>query len=32
MNAPERCFLPDIQAGADLRRLAIDKVGVRGLR
>ncbi|MBO3708903.1 MAG: GTP cyclohydrolase I FolE2 [Candidatus Accumulibacter sp.] len=32
MNAPERFFLPDIQASTDLRRLAIDKVGVRGLR
>ena len=32
MNAPDRFFLPDIQASADERRLAIDKVGVRGLR
>ena len=32
MNAPEKIFLPDIQASADLRRLAIQQVGVRGLR
>lgn len=32
MNAPEKIFLPDIQASADHRRLAIDKVGVRDLR
>jgi hypothetical protein len=32
MNAPERFFLPDIQASADQRQLAIHKVGVRGLR
>ena len=33
MNAPERlCFLPDIQASADHRQQAIDKVGVKGLR
>jgi GTP cyclohydrolase I len=32
MNAPERFFLPDIQASADHRQQAIDKVGVKGLR
>ena len=32
MNAPEHFFLPDIQASADLRQLAIHKVGVKGLR
>ena len=32
MNAPEHFFLPDIQATADLRQLAINKVGVKGLR
>jgi GTP cyclohydrolase I len=33
MNAPERiCFLPDIQASPDHRRLAIQQVGVKGLR
>jgi len=32
MNAPERIFLPDIQASADNRALAIQRVGVRGLR
>ena len=40
MNAPERFFqnavisaaLPDIQASADHRQLAIQKVGVKGLR
>jgi GTP cyclohydrolase I len=33
MNAPDRiCFLPDIQASPDHRRLAIQQVGVKGLR
>ena len=32
MNAPERFFLPDTQASADHRRLAIQQVGVKGLR
>jgi GTP cyclohydrolase I len=32
MNAPERHFLPDIQSLADERALAIQAVGVRGLR
>jgi GTP cyclohydrolase I len=32
MNAPERFFLPDVQAATDARRLAIQQVGVRGLR
>ena len=32
MNAPEKIFLPDVQASADTRRLAIQNVGVRGLR
>ena len=32
MNAPERFQLPDIQSSADLRQLAIQRVGVRGLR
>ncbi len=32
MNAPERFLLPDVQASADLRQLAIHKVGVKGLR
>lgn len=32
MNAPERIFLPDVQAAADMRRLAIQSVGVKGLR
>ena len=32
MNAPERFFLPDIQASADHRQQAINKVGVKGLR
>ena len=32
MNAPEKIFLPDIQASADHRQQAIDKVGVKGLR
>ena len=32
MNAPERIFLPDVQSSADTRALAIQRVGVRGLR
>ena len=32
MNAPEKFFLPDIQAAADTRQLAIQHVGVKGLR
>ena len=33
MNAPERLFLlPDVQSIADTRRLAIQNVGIKGLR
>ena len=32
MNAPERFFLPDMQASLDHRELAIQQVGVKGLR
>lgn len=32
MNAPEKIFLPDIQATPDNRQLAIQQVGVKGLR
>ena len=32
MNAPDTFFLPDVQASADTRSLAIQNVGVRGLR
>lgn len=32
MNAPERLLLPDIQSLADDRAIAVDRVGVRGLR
>jgi len=32
MNAPENIFLPDVQATPDTRRLAIQQVGVKGLR
>jgi len=32
VNAPERLILPDTQSLPDLRRLPIQKVGVRGLR
>ena len=31
MNAPEKFLLPDIQAIADARRIAIQRVGVRGV-
>ncbi|MGV0950802.1 MAG: GTP cyclohydrolase, FolE2/MptA family, partial [Azonexus sp.] len=32
MNAPDHFFLPDVQSTADSRRLAIQNVGVKGLR
>jgi len=32
MNAPEKIFLPDVQSFNDHRQLAIQKVGVKGLR
>ena len=32
MNAPEHLPLPDIQASPDLRAIAIDRVGVKGIR
>ena len=32
MNAPDNFFLPDVQSTADTRRLAIQSVGVKGLR
>ena len=32
MNAPDHFFLPDVQATPDTRRLAIQQVGVKGLR
>jgi GTP cyclohydrolase I len=31
MNAPEKFFLPDIQSVSDGRRIAIDRVGVKGM-
>jgi len=32
MNAPEKIFLPDVQSSPDSRLLAIQNVGVKGLR
>ncbi|MFN3983908.1 MAG: GTP cyclohydrolase FolE2 [Rhodocyclaceae bacterium] len=32
MNAPDSFFLPDVQASPDHRAIAIQRVGVRGLR
>lgn len=32
MNAPEKIFLPDVQASPDERQLTIQHVGVKGLR
>lgn len=32
MNAPDRIFLPDVQASPDHRQLSIKQVGVKGLR
>jgi GTP cyclohydrolase I len=31
MNAPEKLFLPDVQSNADLRDLAIQRVGVKDI-
>lgn len=32
MNAPDHFFLPDVQAFADTRSLAIQQVGIKGMR
>ena len=32
MNAPEKFQLPDVQSNADTRQLAIQRVGIRGVR
>lgn len=32
MNSPERNFIPDVQSSADTRHLAIDRVGIKGIR
>ena len=32
MNRPEAPEIPDVQSHADVRELAIDRVGIRGLR
>jgi GTP cyclohydrolase I len=32
MNAPEKLFLPDVQASADVRNIAIQRVGVKAIR
>ena len=32
MNAPDKFFLPDVQAFSDTRQLAIQHVGIKGLR
>jgi GTP cyclohydrolase I len=32
MNAPESLSLPDVQSTADVRNIAIDRVGIKGLR
>jgi GTP cyclohydrolase I len=32
MNAPDNLYLPDVQASADPRNLAIDRVGIKSLR
>ena len=31
MNAPDNMYLPDVQASADRRNLAIQRVGVKSL-
>ncbi|WP_151448871.1 GTP cyclohydrolase FolE2 [Lacisediminimonas profundi] len=32
MNAPEKIFLPDVQADADARNIAIQRVGIKSVR
>ena len=32
MNSPESNFIPDVQSSADTRHLAIDRVGIKGIR
>jgi len=32
MNSPESNFIPDVQSTADTRHLAIDRVGIKGIR
>ncbi len=32
MNAPDRLLLPDIQSSSDIRAIAINRVGVKGIR
>ena len=32
MNSPESNFIPDVQNSADTRHLAIDRVGIKGIR
>ncbi len=32
MNAPDRIFIADVQASADSRNMAIDDVGIKGLK
>lgn len=32
MNSPETNFIPDVQSTADTRHLAIDRVGIKGIR
>src|SRR6202162_981424 len=32
MNKPMQNFIPDVQSSADMRHLAIDRVGIKGIR
>jgi len=32
MNAPDKMYLPDVQASADRRNLAIQRVGIKSLK
>ena len=32
MNFPDLKLIPDVQSSADSRQLAIDRVGIRGLK
>jgi GTP cyclohydrolase I len=32
MNSPESNFIPDVQSSADTRQLAINRVGIKGIR
>ena len=32
MNSPEKNLIPDVQSSADVRQIAINRVGIKGIR